>query len=82
MCLKSVPITTKVVRLNPAHIGVYSKHQYVIKVVSDLRQVGGFLPGTPVSSTNKTNITEIVLKLALNTIKPNLNLQMCAKQTN
>jgi hypothetical protein len=35
MRLKSVPITTKVVRLNPAHIGVYSKHQYVIKVVSD-----------------------------------------------
>ena len=31
-------------------------------------------PGTPVSSTNKTdhhNITEILLKVALNTIKPN-----------
>jgi hypothetical protein len=37
--------------------------------VSDLRQVGGFLP---VSSTNKTDrhdITEILLKVALNTIK-------------
>jgi hypothetical protein len=36
-----------------------------------LRQVGGYSPGTPVSSTNKTNchdITEIVLKVALNTI--------------
>ena len=43
MCLKSVPITTKVVSLNPAHVGLYSKHQYVIKVVSDLRQVGDFL---------------------------------------
>ena len=33
-----------------------------------------FSPGTPVSSTNKTdhhNITEILLKVALNTINPN-----------
>jgi hypothetical protein len=37
----------------------------VIKFVSDLKQVGGFLTGTPVSSTNKT---EILLKVALNTI--------------
>ena len=39
---------------------------YVIKFVS------GFSPCTPVSSTNKTdrhNITEILLKVALNTIK-------------
>jgi hypothetical protein len=27
----------------------------VIKFVSDLRQVGGFFPGTPVSSTNKSD---------------------------
>jgi hypothetical protein len=41
---------------------------YVIKLVSDLRQVGGFLLGTLVSSTNKTdrnNITKILLKVAL-----------------
>jgi hypothetical protein len=34
-----------------------------------LRQVGVFFPGTPVSSTNKTDrhdITEILLKVALN----------------
>jgi hypothetical protein len=34
-------------------------------------QVGGFLQGTPVSSTNKTDchdVTEILLKVALNTI--------------
>jgi hypothetical protein len=46
----------------------------VIKFVSDLRQVGGFNPGHPVSSTNKTdrhNIAEILLKVTLNTIKPN-----------
>jgi hypothetical protein len=43
----------------------------LIKFVSDLRQVGGFLQGTPVSSTNKTYSharTEILLKVALNTI--------------
>jgi len=42
-------------------------YNYVIKFVSDLQQVGG----TPVSSTIKTDrhdITEILLKVALNTI--------------
>jgi len=42
----------------------------MLNFVSDLRQVGGFFfPGTPVSSTNKTDrhdITEILLKVALN----------------
>jgi hypothetical protein len=43
----------------------------VIKFVSDLRQVHGFPLRTPVSSTNKTDchdITEILLKVPLNTI--------------
>jgi hypothetical protein len=43
---------------------------YLMKLVSDLRQVGGFSPGTPVSSTNKTDchdITELLLKVALST---------------
>ena len=43
----------------------------MIKFVSDLRQVGGFSASPPVSSTNKTerhDITEILLKVALNTI--------------
>jgi hypothetical protein len=50
---------------------------YQIKFVSDLRHVCGFPPGPLVSSTNKTSchdITEILLKVALNTInqtKPN-----------
>jgi hypothetical protein len=38
-----------------------------------------FSPDTPVSSTNKTDrhdITEILLKVALNTIKPNPPLQL------
>jgi len=39
-----VPITTKVVNSNPADSEVYSMQHYVIKFVSDLRQIDGF-PG-------------------------------------
>jgi hypothetical protein len=56
--MQSVPITTNVVSSNPTQ----EIQHYVIKFVSDLRQVSGFLP---VSSTNKTDchdITEILLK--------------------
>jgi len=63
--VQSVPITTKVVSSNPVHGEMYSIQHCVIKFVSD------FSPGTPVSSTNKTDchdITEILLKVALNTI--------------
>ena len=52
---QSVPITTKIVNSNLAHGEVYSIQHYVIKFVSDLRQVSGFFPGTPVSSINKTD---------------------------
>jgi hypothetical protein len=53
----------------------------VNKFVSDLRW---FSPGPPVSSTNKTDrhdITEILLKVALNTIKQTnkQNHQMCRR---
>jgi hypothetical protein len=41
--MQSVPITNKVVSPNPAHDEVYAIQHYVIKFVSDLRQVGGFL---------------------------------------
>jgi hypothetical protein len=41
--MQSVPITTNVVSSNHTHGEVYSIQHYVIKVVSDLRQVGGFL---------------------------------------
>ena len=43
LLVQSVPITTKVVSLNPTHGEVYSIQHYVIKFVSDLRQVSGFL---------------------------------------
>jgi hypothetical protein len=41
--VQSVPITTNIVSLNPVHCKVYSIQHYVIKFVSNLRQVGGFL---------------------------------------
>jgi len=41
--VQSVPFTTKVMSSNPVHGEVYSIQHYVIKFVSDLRQVGGFL---------------------------------------
>ena len=41
--MQSVPITTIIVSLNSIHGEVYSIQHYVIKYVSDLRQVGGFL---------------------------------------
>jgi hypothetical protein len=44
----------------------------VIQFVSDLRQVGGFFPGPPVSSANTTDrhdIAEILSKVALSIIK-------------
>jgi hypothetical protein len=69
--MQSVPILTNVVSPNPADGEVYSIQHYAIKFVSNLRQVGGFLPGTPVSSTNKTDrhdIHGILLKVALNII--------------
>jgi len=69
--MQSVPIATKVVSSNPVHGEVYSIQHYVIKFIIDWRQVGGFPPGTAVSSTNKTDrydIAEILLKVALNTI--------------
>jgi Neuraminidase (sialidase) len=48
---------------NPAHGEVYSIQHYVVKFISNLRQVS---LGTPVSSTNKTDrhdITELLLKV-------------------
>jgi hypothetical protein len=43
LSMQSMPITTKVVSLNPAHSEVYSIQHYVLKFVSNLRQVGGFI---------------------------------------
>ena len=64
-------ITTKVVSSNPSDGEVYSIQHYVIKFVSDLRQLGVFLRVLRVFATNKTDrhdIAEIVFKLVLNTV--------------
>ena len=45
--VQSVPITTNVESSYPIHGEVYSIQHYVIKFVSDLRQVGGFLRFPP-----------------------------------
>ena len=85
--MQSVSITTYIVSLNLAHGEVYCS--YNIMFVSDLWQVGGFSVGTSVSSTNKTDrhdIVEIFLKLALNTINPKPNpitlIQETSRQVN
>ena len=50
--MQSVPTTTKVVSSNPVHGEVYWIQHYVIKFVSDLRQVCGFHRVLLFSSTN------------------------------
>ena len=71
MTLQSVPITTKVVSSNSVHGKVYSIQHYVIKFVGDLPQVGGFIWVfwlSPPKKTDSHDITEILLKVVLNTI--------------
>jgi hypothetical protein len=41
--MQSVPMTTNVVSSNPTHGEVHAIQHYVIKLVSDLWQVDGFL---------------------------------------
>ena len=64
--MQSVPITTKVVCSNTIHGEVYLIQHYVIKFVSDLRQVSGFLP--VLWFPPSIELTERLLKVALNTI--------------
>jgi hypothetical protein len=61
-----VAIITGVVSVNLHQGEVYSIQHYVIKFVCDLRQVGGFLFFT--NKTDHHDISEILLRLALNTI--------------
>jgi hypothetical protein len=41
--MQSVPITSSIVSLNPAHVELFLMQHYVIKFVSDLRKVDGFI---------------------------------------
>jgi hypothetical protein len=66
-----VPIAIKVVSSNPVHGEVYLIQHYVIKFVIDLRQASGFrrvLRFPPPIKTDSHDITEILLKVELNTI--------------
>ena len=68
--VQSVPITPKVVRTNP---GGVPDTILCDKVCQWLVAGRWFSPGNPVSSTNRTDcqdVTEIFLKVVLNTIKP------------
>ena len=71
-------ITTNVVSLNPVHGEVFLIH-YMIKFVSDLRQVGGFLQillFLPPIKTESHDISEILLRVALSTInQPTLKIK-------
>ena len=72
--MQSVPMTTKVMSSNPVQGDVYSIQHYVLKFFSDLWQVGGltfvqvFRCSPPIKLTDCRDITEILLKVALNTI--------------
>jgi hypothetical protein len=58
--MQSVSIATEVVSSNPAHGEVYSIH-YVIKFVSDLRQVSGFLQFPPPIKLTANDKAEIFI---------------------
>jgi hypothetical protein len=66
-----MPIVTSDVSLNPAHCEVYSIQHYVIKFVSDLRQVGGFLqfpPPLKLTVVQKSSFSEFICFLELLTV--------------
>jgi hypothetical protein len=76
--VQSMPITTKVVSSNPVVGEVYSIQHYVIKFVSDLWHVDGFLwvlGFPPPTKLTVTILLKYCWKLALNTITltPNHN---------
>jgi hypothetical protein len=70
LIVQSVHITTDVVSVNPTQekVYMYTIMLYTLLVTCDTSM--GFSPGTPVSSTD---ITEILLKVVLNTIILALN---------
>jgi len=60
--MQSVPITTNVVSLNPAHGEVYSIQLYVVKIVSDWWEVWELFLGTPPIKMTTNDIAEIVVE--------------------
>ena len=55
-------VNTKVMSPIPASCAAYTSHLYVIKVVSNMRQVGGFLCVFSISLTNKIDRHHISVK--------------------
>ena len=70
--MQSVSITTDVVSSNFALCEVYSIQHYVIRFVSDLLQVNGFLRASSTNKANRHDIAEILLKVVFNTITPKM----------
>jgi hypothetical protein len=79
--LQSVPITTDVASSNSTQVRCIGYNIYVIKFVSDLRQVSGFLQVfrffPPKKLTATTDITEILLKVDVKHHNPNPSCQLC-----
>jgi hypothetical protein len=75
--------TTSIVSSNPIHGEVYLIQHYVMRFVSDLRQVSGFLRVLRFPPPIKLTTTEIFLKVALNTInlKNLYNIQVVVNPT-
>jgi hypothetical protein len=69
--VQSVPITTKVVSSNSAQGEVYSIQHYVIKFVSDLRPVRGFLKVHCLFIKYFGRICLCIVYLMMNTLKHN-----------
>jgi hypothetical protein len=69
ICFRTTASTTYIVISNLVHCEAYSIQHYVIKSVSDLRQVGGFLRVLRCPLLMKAirphDVTEILLKVAL-----------------
>jgi hypothetical protein len=83
LLMQSIPITIKVASSNPAEGEVYSIPHYVIKFVSNLQQVDGFLRvfRFPPPTTHHHHIAEILLKVTLNTINQTIQLSINNKYT-
>ena len=78
--MQSVPSTTKVVKYEPRSWRGILDTTLSDKFCQWLATGWWFSPGMPVSSTNKTDrhdLTEILLKVALNTVALTLTLQIC-----
>jgi len=60
--MQTVPITTNAVSSNPLHVTVYSIQHYVIKFVSDLRQIIGFLQVFQFPPPTKLTVIESDIK--------------------